>query len=93
VDAKKRQDLKALLRILRTNGVLSFEAEGVKILLSADALELPKDTSGPDITEAPRDRWTDFPDRILTNEELMYYSAGGTPEDAPDEGDDNGGTV
>jgi hypothetical protein len=81
------QDLKKLLKLLRQNGILSYESNELKLTFSEEALLLKKEES-PDLSpdEASRDKWGAVPDRILTNEELTYWSSH-NPEDAGPEGD------
>lgn len=64
--AKDLKELKALLKLLRSQGVLTYEdGEGVKLTLSEVAPESAKDASGAAIPE----------EHELTPEELLFYSA------------------
>ncbi len=84
------KDLKSLLQVLRTNGVLQFESQDVKIVLSPEAMKLSKSKTRAeeDISTEAKGKYEDFPNDILSDEELTFYSAGGKPEDSPF-GDDN----
>jgi hypothetical protein len=84
MEAKKRQDLKALLKILRSEGVLRFKMEGLELELHPDAMKVAEAHSGEDIAAAPKDgQWSDFPTGTLTPEQLAFYSAGGSPDEDP----------
>jgi hypothetical protein len=86
VDKKQRDDLKALLKILRVEGVLEFKMTGLELKLSPDAMKVKVkvETDGKDIGAPPPDgKWSEFPSGELSPEELMYYSSGGTPENSP----------
>ncbi len=79
--------LKALLKILRENGVLHFKTEEIELNLSAEAM-LPnkKDVAsqGQSQDEIPSDSpYLNFPDGVLSPEQLTFYSSGGIPEEDP----------
>jgi hypothetical protein len=82
------KDLERLLKLCRKQGVTSIKLGTVELVLGVMG-----DPSLPDISEGPKDKLEGFPeDRMLSPEELMYWSAGGpenpnlkapkTPEDA-----------
>lgn len=80
------KDLKTLLKTLRSNGVMLYKTPELELQLAPEAL-LPQgkpDNIQADPAEIPSDdRWSNFPDGELTQEQLMFYSAGGRPEDDP----------
>ncbi len=77
MDSKARTDLKALLKILRAEGVMRFDDGTLKIELHPDAMKVKEEPTGEDIAAAPKDKWSDFPTGTLSAEELAYWSAGG----------------
>lgn len=80
-------ELKKLLLLLRKNGVLHYESgDGLKLDLHADSMKLerPAELGGDDITKTSKDPWSSFPTGELTPEQLQFYSAGGSPEDDPE---------
>lgn len=83
MDKKQRDDLKALLKILRNEGVLEFKMTGLELKLSPDAMKVKAETEGKDLGAPADGKWSDFPAGELTQEQLMYYSSGGTPENDP----------
>lgn len=74
------KDLKALFKLCRAQGVTAFKMNGIEVTLG----DLPKEdqaqTQG-ELIEDPSNQWANFPDRILTPEELAFYSSGGRPEE------------
>ena len=80
--------LKTLLKVLRDNGVTFYKTSELELHVSPEAI-LPESTrSRRQAEEAQESVETDnpyanFPDGILTEEQLMYYSAGGLPEQDP----------
>ena len=68
------KDLEKLLKVLRKQGVTEFEHNGTKLKLG----DLPADGA----TESA-EPIVGFPSGELTPEQLMFYSAGGRPEDDP----------
>lgn len=82
------KSLKAVLKVLRDNGVSSFKTAELEITLSPEAL-LPKkasiNTQDNGMTEeSPEDPWAAFPTGTLSPEQLAFYSAGGSPSDDPE---------
>jgi hypothetical protein len=77
------KDLKSLLKLCRTQGVTEIELGTVKIKLG----DLPVDNNGKTIidneTSLTDNPYANFPDGILTPEQLMFYSSGGLPEEDP----------
>lgn len=73
------RELEKLLKLCRRQGVLKIEFDNLKLELG----ELPVSLVSNAPTEAP-DPLKGFPDGELTPEQLMFYSAGGTPENDPE---------
>lgn len=79
------KDLEAVIDLCRKKGVSEFSVGGVSFKLGAEPEKKPrKSKSAP---QEPTDRFENFPDRILTPEELIYYSAGGMPPQDQSSGD------
>lgn len=77
------KDLDALFKLCRKRGIPEMEISGIKFKVG----DLPKEGArAGDDTETDSDNpYGDFPDRVLTNEELIYYSSGGAQGTAPPE--------
>lgn len=75
------KDLDKLLKILRRQGVVDFKMGEIALKLG----DLPIDpVSGRAQDEIPTDNpYVNFPQGMLTPEQLAFYSAGGRPEDDP----------
>lgn len=81
MDAKS---LKTLLKILRSNGVLSYTTPELTLQFSPDALLLPKQQDQHEEIEADdTDPWAQFPDGVLTNDQLAFFANGGKPGEDP----------
>jgi hypothetical protein len=65
------KDLEKLLKLIRKQGVMSFEHHGTKITLGDLPVELTADASD--------DPYANFPDGELTPEQLMEWSLGKRP--------------
>jgi hypothetical protein len=76
------KDLEKLLKLLRKQGVVSFRLGDIDLKLG----DLPTATKSNDFLEdgQENDPYANFPDGMLTPEQLMFYSAGGLPEDDPE---------
>lgn len=75
------KDLEKLLRLCRKQGVTEIKLGTVELKLGDLPLE-QRHTS--DQGEVPTDNpFANFPQGELTPEQLMFYSAGGHPEDDP----------
>jgi hypothetical protein len=73
--------LKSLLKILREAGVAQYTTPELSLTIAPDFLG---DTHKaihkyPYPAEEAKDPYANFPDKILSPEELMYYSSGGLP--------------
>lgn len=82
---KDLKDLEKILKLCRKQGVTEIEVGGLKLKLG----DLPqRQSTRQDQTQDDNDEIADpfanFPDGILTPEQLAYYSAGGVPEDDPE---------
>ncbi len=76
------KDLEKILKLLRKQGVFEFEHNGTKLKLG----DLPREYVAavePDYSQAD-DHLAGFPEGMLTPEQLIFYSAGGSPEDDPE---------
>ena len=78
------KDLQKLLKLCRAQGVTEIKLGTCEIKLG----ELPQDNSHVDSTNndvsTTDDKWSDFPQGELTQEQLMYYSSGGIPSEDPE---------
>ena len=70
------KDLEKLLKLCRKQGVTDIDLGSVKIKLG----ELPPEKQR--LAEAD-DQYSGFPTGELTPDQLLFYSAGGAPEDDP----------
>jgi hypothetical protein len=79
------KELKATLKIMRENGVLHLKTNEIELTVSADALFPDKQkASVVSQGEIPSDNpYADFPQGELTQEQLMFYAAGGIPANDP----------
>jgi hypothetical protein len=78
------KSLKALLKVLRENGVSSYKTSDIELQLIPEAL-LPKTERIQEQTEIHSDNpYADFPSGELSQSQLMYYSAGGDPSEDPE---------
>ena len=76
------KDLEKILKLLRKQGVFEFEHNGTKLKLG----DLPREfISVQEQSNALNDdHLAGFPEGMLTPEQLMFYSAGGSPDDDPE---------
>lgn len=72
------KDLEKLLKLCRKQGVTEIKLGVVELKLG----DVPVDNAANIIAE-PKDPYESFPQGELTPEQLMFYSAGGTPDDDP----------
>lgn len=76
------KDLKALLKLCRSQGVLEIKLGSVELKLGD--LPIENHSHVYDQDEVPSDNpYANFPSGILTPEQLMFYSSGGAPEEDP----------
>ena len=70
----------------RKSGVTEFSCGTFTCKLGELPSAKAQQQADADQNEVPSDNpWSQFPDRILTNEELTYYSTGGAQGEAPPE--------
>lgn len=74
------KDLEKLLKLCRKQGVLEFEHNGTKIKLG----DLPAALGSQASLDDPMNPYANFPTGELSPEQLMFYSAGGVPENDPE---------
>ncbi len=74
------KDLEKLLKLCRKQGVTEIDLHGVKLKLG----DLPNDESRSASISDQEDPLKNFPQGVLTDEQLMFYSAGGVPENDPE---------
>lgn len=79
------KDLEKLFKACRKHGISEMDYQGIKFKLG----DLPKG-SVPRGTEFDNEiesdnPYSDFPDRMLTNDELAFYSSGGITGTPPPE--------
>lgn len=75
------KDLEKLLKLCRKQGVQEIKLGAVEIKLGDLPSEPSKYSDDPEATAA--NPLAGFPDGMLTPEQLMFYSAGGSPDDDP----------
>lgn len=82
MDLPNVKDLEKLLKMLRKQGVTECNMAGISFKLG----ELPQSTGSTwnKSEEEQSNPLEGFPDGILTPEQLMFYSAGGHPQDDPE---------
>lgn len=73
------KDLEKLLRLCRKQGVTEIKLGVVELKLG----DLPTEKSDELIAD-PTDPYVNFPDGVLTPDQLAFYSSGGTPETDPE---------
>jgi hypothetical protein len=79
------KQLKALLKVLRDNGVSNYKTADIELSLVPEAL-LPQGEARPQQqVEIPSENpYANFPSGELSPDQLMYYSAGGSPDEDPE---------
>lgn len=76
------KDLKALFKLCRAQGITDFKMNGIEIKLG----EMPvlrgtqQESQGEESESNP---YAGFPQGTLTEEQLIFYSSGGKPQDDP----------
>lgn len=78
------KDLEKLLKLCRRQGVSDMEIEGIKFKLGDVPQQVSRGTEAETEGDA-ENPYSGFPERILTNEELMFYSSGGVQGTEPPE--------
>lgn len=72
------KDLEKLLKLCRKQGVTEIKLKDIEFKLG----DIPMEKSGTLIADET-DPLSNFPQGELTPDQLMFYSAGGKPEDDP----------
>lgn len=82
------KQLKALLKVLRENGVTDYTTPDVTLKVSHEYL-ISKEKSVTLHTEDSEsdNPYANFPQGELSPEQLMFYSSGGVPENDPENQD------
>lgn len=73
-------ELKKLLKLCREQGVQKIEFDNVKLELG----DLPIEAQHSVASSEPETPYAGFPQGELTPEQLMFYSAGGHPDNDPE---------
>lgn len=73
------KDLEKLLKLCRKQGVTEINLGAVSFKLG----ELPVSPNSQSVDQS-EDKYANFPDGMLTPEQLMFYSSGGAPENDPE---------
>ena len=73
------KDLEKLLKLCRKQGVTDIKLGPIEFKLG----ELPTVISSNNV-DSREDKYADFPDGMLSDQQLMFYSSGGAPEDDPE---------
>lgn len=76
---KDLKELRALLKLLRQNGVLTYKSSELDLTLSPDSHLLSKQKETQIVEVDPNNPWAQFPTGELSPEQLAFYSAGGMP--------------
>lgn len=76
------KDLEKLLKLLRKQGIQDFKMG--EIALKLGDLPIESGSTQEQQGEIIDDPYANFPPGALTPEQLMFYSAGGKPEDDPE---------
>lgn len=80
-----QKQLKALLAIMRKNGVVSYKTPELELTLQPE-IAFAEETQAKriDQQEIPSENpYVNFPDGELSPEQLAFYSSGGDPLDDP----------
>ena len=75
------KDLQRLLKLCRKQGVKEIKLGAVEIKLGDLPFEVPADVVA---SAPPVNPYAGFPDGLLSQEQLMFYSSGGMPDDDPE---------
>jgi hypothetical protein len=77
------KDLQKLLKLCRSQGITEIKLQGVEIRFG-DMPQVHNSQSVNNISEELVNPYANFPQEVLTPEQLMFYSAGGLPEEDPE---------
>ena len=82
-----QKQLKALIKVLRENGIVEYTSPECSFKFVYEAMKLSKPEFKQNQDSIPTENpYSDFPDGELSPSQLAFYSAGGDPSDDP-EGD------
>jgi len=73
------KDLERLLKLCRKQGITDITLNGVSVKFG----ELPEQRLATTQEEEIEEKYADFPDDVLSAEELTFFANGGRPEDNP----------
>jgi len=76
------KDLEKLIKLLRKQGVETFKMGDIDLKLGSLPQERVVVQQEDEVD--PENPYSNFPDGMLTPEQLMFYSAGGHPDDDPE---------
>lgn len=76
-------DLDKLLKLCRKRGVTELKLGIVELKLGELSQGISSTGNISDNAVDPNDPYANFPEGILTNEQLAFYSAGGDPSEDP----------
>lgn len=75
------KDLEKLLKLLRKQGVIDFKHGEISLKLG----DLPYEQKTVQLEEEELvNPYANFPEGMLTPQQLMFYSSGGSPDDDPE---------
>ncbi len=77
------KDLKALFKLCRAQGITDFEMNGIKVKFGDIPTEIKHAGDVGESIQDPTNPYANFPQGELTPEQLLFYSAGGSPDDDP----------
>jgi hypothetical protein len=77
------KDLKALFKLCRAQGITEFKMNGIEVKFGDIQSSSSTSISDQDIQLDPASPYANFPQGELTPEQLAFYSAGGLPENDP----------
>ena len=82
--------LRAIVKLMRNEGVLSLKTQDVELQLSPEAILPARASSNQAQEEVSTDNpYANFPVGVLTPDQLAFYSAGGNPDEDPFKKDSN----
>lgn len=78
------EQLGKVIELCRKKGVRVFSLGQLRLELGDEPVKRNKAQKNEQVIDKdPSDPWANFPTGELTNEQLMFYSAGGTPGEEP----------
>lgn len=79
------KDLEKLLKLLRKQGVTDFRHGEIELKMGD--LPIERKTYAEQDQTDPENHYANFPEGMLTPEQLLFYSAGGDPDEDPENQD------